>query len=104
MGEVTVFWFVFIFCFVSKAISTPKGVIYNTTFAHSETKKRTEKCLTFSRPIIYYSNTTARQRSILSGDIETNPDQQRRAILQNIAINLLLLLLLTAVKKCTFQC
>lgn len=43
------------------------------TFRNIETKARNEKRLILSRPFIYYNNTSATQRVILSGGIESNP-------------------------------
>ena len=59
-----------IFYLVYKAVSSPKIVAYYTAFWYSETKRRSEKRLTLSRPIIYYNNTTT-SKKFLSGDIET---------------------------------
>ena len=61
------------FHFLCKVVSSPKDVIYNVRFPYSEIKRRSEKRLTLSRPIIHNNKTAATQRIILSGDIETNP-------------------------------
>ena len=73
------------FYFVCKAVSSPKDVIYNTTFPYttfqySETKRRSEKRLTFFRWITHKNRTPATQRIILSGDIETNPKPTKKII------------------------
>ena len=59
------------FYFVFKAVSSPKYVIYNATFLNIDTKTRSEKGLILSRRFIYYSNKSAIEQIILSGDIET---------------------------------
>ena len=87
------------FYFVCKAVPSPKDAIHNTTFPHSETKRRSEKRLALSRPIIFTVIQLPHKELLFLETSKQTKDKQRRAILQNIAANVTLLLLVTAAKS-----
>lgn len=77
LGSYQFFVMFVMFYDIYKAVLSPKEVIHKTTFRWSETKRRREKPLTHSRPIIYYKNTTATRRNILFRGIEISPNPRK---------------------------